>query len=62
MALPEEASQAMYAMAGYEQSVQSLGRVSLESDNVFGDGYDLQVPQITGDAAGGYTLNFTCAV
>jgi protocatechuate 3,4-dioxygenase beta subunit len=62
MALPEAASQAVYETAGYEQSVQNLGRVSLASDNVFGDGYDLQVPGITGDAAGGYALTFSCAV
>src|SRR5918997_3521131 len=62
MALTEEASRAVYATAGYEQSVQTLSRVSLESDNVFGDGYDLQVPEITGDAAGGYRLSFSCAV
>ena len=62
MALTEEASKAVYATAGYEQSVSNLSRVSLESDNVFGDGYDLQVPQITGDPANGYALTFSCAV
>ncbi len=31
-------------------------------DNVFGDGYHLQIPEITGDPTAGYTLNFTCAV
>ena len=62
MALTEEASTAVYATAGYEQSVSNLSRVSLGSDNVFGDGYDLQVPEVTGNAASGYALNFTCAV
>ena len=62
MALSEEASKAAYATAGYEQSVPNLSRVSLGSDNVFGDGYDLQVPDVTCDAAGGYALAFTCAV
>jgi protocatechuate 3,4-dioxygenase beta subunit len=62
MALTEEASTAVYATAGYEQSVSNLSRVSLGSDNVFGDGYDLQVPQVTGNAASGYALNFTCSV
>jgi hypothetical protein len=36
--------------------------VSLGSDNVFGDGYDLQIPEVTGDPAGGYRLTFSCAV
>ena len=62
MALTEEAGKAVYATAGYEQSVQNLSRVSLDSDNVFGDGYDLQVPEITGDPTSGYALTFSCAV
>ena len=62
MALTEEASNAVYATAGYEASVSNLSRVSLDSDNVFGDGYDLQIPKITGDPTAGYTLSFTCAV
>ena len=62
MALTEEASKAVYATAGYEQSVQNLSQVSLDSDNVFSDGYDLQIPTITGDPASGYQLSFTCAV
>jgi protocatechuate 3,4-dioxygenase beta subunit len=62
MALTEEASQAVYATAGYEQSVRNLSQVSLDSDNVFSDGYDLQLPTITGDPASGYALTFTCAV
>jgi protocatechuate 3,4-dioxygenase beta subunit len=62
MALTEAASKAVYATTGYEQSVQNLSQVSLSSDNVFGDGYDLQIPEITGDPTAGYTLNFTCAV
>jgi protocatechuate 3,4-dioxygenase beta subunit len=62
LALTEEACKAVYATAGYEQSLQNLGRVSLDSDNVFGDGYDLQIPTITGDATKGYQLAFSCAV
>ena len=62
MALTEEASAAVYATSGYEQSVRNLSQVGLDSDNVFGDGYDLQVPTITGDPSKGYTLDFTCAV
>ena len=62
MALTEEASKAVYATAGYEQSVSNLSRVSLDSDNVFGDGYDLQLPTLTGSPTSGYQLDFTCAV
>jgi protocatechuate 3,4-dioxygenase beta subunit len=62
MALTEEVSKAVYASAGYEQSVRNMSRLSIESDNVFGDGYDLQLPTITGDPTSGYSLDFVCAV
>ena len=62
MALPETTAKAVYATSGYEQSVRNLSRVSLDSDNVFSDGYDLQMPTVTGDAASGYQLTFSCAV
>ena len=49
----------MYATAGYEQSVQNLARTSLAGDNVFSDGYSLQLGTVTGDVDGGMkvTLN-----
>jgi hypothetical protein len=62
MALPEATSKAVYATAGYEQSVRNLSRVSLDGDNVFSDGYDLQMPTVTGDPTNGYQLSFSCAV
>ncbi len=62
MALTKEASTAVYATAGYEASVQNLSKVSLDSDNVFSDGYDLQIPTITGNVSAGYNLKFSCAV
>jgi protocatechuate 3,4-dioxygenase beta subunit len=62
MALPEAICQAVYATSGYEQSRSNLGRVSLDTDNVFRDGYDLQIPTVTGGPSGGYELTFSCAV
>ncbi len=62
IALPEDASNAVYATSGYEQSVQNMSQVSLDSDNVFSDGYDLQLPEVTGSPTEGYTMKFTCAV
>ena len=41
IALPEDTCKAVYATAGYEQSVANLSQVTLASDNVFGDGCDL---------------------
>ena len=62
LALTEEACKAVYATTGYEQSLQNLGKVRLDTDNVFSDGYDLQIPTITGDPTKGYQLAFSCAV
>ena len=62
MALTEESAEAVYATDGYEQSVRNLNQVSLETDNVFRDGYDLQIPEFTGSASAGYALTFACAV
>ena len=62
MALPEATCQAVYATSGYQQSLSNMSRVSLDSDNVFSDGYDLQMPTVTGDPSSGYRLSFSCAV
>jgi protocatechuate 3,4-dioxygenase beta subunit len=62
MALPEDACKAVYANSGYEQSVSNMRGLSLKTDNVFSDGYDLQLPMVTGDASSGYRLTFSCAV
>ena len=35
---------------------------SRRPDNVFGDGYDLQIPTVTCDPSSGYQLDFSCAV
>jgi protocatechuate 3,4-dioxygenase beta subunit len=62
MALAEATAKTVYATTGYEQSVSNLSQVSLDSDNVFSDGYDLQMPKVTGDKNNGYQLTFSCAV
>ena len=62
MALPEDPCKVVYATSGYQQSLTNLSRVSLDSDNVFGDGYNLQLPTMTGDPSSGYSLTFSCAI
>jgi protocatechuate 3,4-dioxygenase beta subunit len=62
MALPDATCQAVYATSGYQQSRSNISRVSLDNDNVFSDGYDLQMPTVTGDPSSGYQLSFSCAV
>ncbi|WP_353828091.1 intradiol ring-cleavage dioxygenase [Agromyces sp. SYSU T0242] len=63
IALPEEANAAVYATAGYEQSVRNVARVSLASDNVFGDDGGIhQVASMSGSASTGYTAALTIGV
>ena len=59
LALPEEACTQVYEADGYEQSVSNLSQTSLDTDNVFGDGYSLQLAKVTGSNDQGWvaTLN-----
>ena len=49
----------MYEADGYDASVSNLAQSSLDSDNVFSDGYSLQMAKVTGSNDDGYvaTLN-----
>ncbi|MFJ4201922.1 intradiol ring-cleavage dioxygenase [Streptomyces sviceus] len=62
LALPKDVCEAVYATAGYERSVDHLGRLSLESDSVFGDGHDQQLATVRGSVEEGYTATLTVAV
>ncbi len=62
LAFPEDTCADVYATSGYEASVSNLAGVSLEDDNVFGDGASLQVASITGNASEGYVATLTVAV
>lgn len=59
LALPEKSNTLVYATSGYEQSVRNMQGSSLNSDNVFSDGYSLQLATVTGTPANGMsaTLN-----
>lgn len=59
LALPEDACALVYATDGYEQSVRNMAQTSLDTDNVFSDGYSLQLATVTGDVDTGMaaTLN-----
>lgn len=55
VALPRDVSDAVYATDGYANSVRTLARLSLESDNVFGDdGGASQLATVTGETVAGY--------
>ncbi|GAA1751564.1 intradiol ring-cleavage dioxygenase [Aeromicrobium alkaliterrae] len=62
LALPEDVCSTVYATDGYEDSVRNLQQVSLDSDNVFSDGYSLQLATVTGSVADGYTATLRVPV
>jgi hypothetical protein len=62
VALPEAACKTVYATDGYSQSVSNLSQVSLSSDNVFGDGYSLQLGTVTGSVSDGLTVSLNVPV
>jgi protocatechuate 3,4-dioxygenase beta subunit len=59
---PAAYSGQVYATGGYEQSVRNLSQTSLDTDNVFSDGYSLQLATVTGSVAGGLTATLTVPV
>jgi len=63
VALPQNVCEAVYAQAGYEQSVPNLAKVSLSADNVFGDDNGaLQLATVTGDVTSGYRVALNVGV
>ncbi|HEX7350024.1 3,4-dioxygenase subunit beta [Brachybacterium sp.] len=55
IALPEEDCTAVYARSEYSGSAENLAQITLESDNVFSDGVDMQLATMSGDVDSGYT-------
>jgi protocatechuate 3,4-dioxygenase beta subunit len=62
IALPKDVSTAVYATDGYSQSVRNLAQVSLNTDNVFSDGAELETPTVTGSVADGYVIALNVGV
>jgi hypothetical protein len=63
MAVPEQACTAVYGYdTGYATSVQNMSQVTLNSDGVFGDGWDAELATVTGDSASGMTIALTIGV
>lgn len=56
IAMPAEQSSQVYATSAYDGSTANFAKVSLETDNVFSDGYETQLPQITGSVAKGFAI------
>ncbi|QYM64917.1 intradiol ring-cleavage dioxygenase [Microbacterium sp. Se5.02b] len=63
LALPEAACTAVYGDPAYDGSADNLGRITLESDNVFGDDAGaLQVATVAGSVSAGYTATLVVGV
>jgi protocatechuate 3,4-dioxygenase beta subunit len=63
VAMPEDSSRTVYALAAYDGSTSNLDQVSLDSDNVFSDDSGaLQLATVTGDATSGYQVSLTVRV
>ncbi|WIV57273.1 3,4-dioxygenase subunit beta [Amycolatopsis nalaikhensis] len=63
VALPQNVCETVYAESGYEQSQPNLKKVSLSSDNVFGDDSGArQLATVTGDVKSGYTVTLNVGV
>ena len=63
VALPKAICDKVYATSGYEQSVSNLSRLSLASDNVFGDdGGASQLATTTGSVDDGYTVKLAVRI
>lgn len=62
LALPRDASEAVYADGRYPSSARNLSRSSLDTDLVFRDGYALQLARVTGSNDSGYTASLVVPV
>jgi protocatechuate 3,4-dioxygenase beta subunit len=63
IALPEDICTDVYATSGYESSIQTFSRVSLASDNVFGDdGGARELGTMSGSIDGGLTVELAVPV
>jgi protocatechuate 3,4-dioxygenase beta subunit len=62
LALPEAPCRLVYATEGYRQSLQNLAQTSLDTDNVFSDGYSLQLATVTGTVTDGMTATLDVPV
>ncbi|WP_448221426.1 dioxygenase family protein [Gordonia iterans] len=63
VAFPKGMLDKVYQRSEYDGSAEALARMgSVESDNVFGDGHDLQMGTFTGDPDSGYVGSLPVAV
>ncbi|MEU4455178.1 intradiol ring-cleavage dioxygenase [Nocardioides sp. NPDC023903] len=62
VAFPEKMLTKVYEEDAYEGSAENLTKVSLDTDNVFSDGYDLEMGKFSGSPSAGYQGSLSVAV
>ncbi|OZC83676.1 3,4-dioxygenase subunit beta [Rhodococcus sp. 06-412-2C] len=63
VAFPQDMLDAIYQLDTYPSSAKNLAQLgSLDNDNVFGDGYDLEMGTFSGDPASGYVGSLSVAI
>jgi protocatechuate 3,4-dioxygenase beta subunit len=62
IALPAATCDLVYATEGYERSAENLSQTSLETDNVFSDGYAGQLATASGTVDSGVTIKLNVGV
>ncbi len=62
LALPETDCSTVYADSRYGNSTRNLGQLSLDTDNVFRDGWTEQLATVSGSVADGYTASLLVRV
>lgn len=62
VAFPQDMLDPIYELDTYPGSADNLSQLTLETDNVFSDGVDLQMGTFTGDATSGYVGSLAVAV
>lgn len=55
IAVPADTCEAVYSTDNYGDSVTPYSHITLESDNVFSDGWEQQTPEIAGGVQSGYS-------
>lgn len=55
MAVPQGICDKVFALDSYSGSAANLAQITLETDNVFSDGWDMQLLPLTGSTDAGYT-------
>ena len=60
--VPEDTVTNPYKLSEYDGSANNLSQITLDTDNVFSDGWEQQTPDVVGNATDGFSLAITVPV